>query len=118
MNRQELREAMQTPDDVGGCLISSAYIVEIAVRLGMPPLPDRTKWADLVHARTGHKPRWWQWLFHNYSTNKAASFLVWRWPKFPDIIKANDDCCQAHREETEHRTQKAHDFLQGLGGGG
>jgi len=112
--RQELREAMQTPDDAGGYLVSSWAMIELAVRLGMPRLPDRIKWDDLVHAKIGQVSRWWRWLFRNYSTNKIASFLVWRWPKFPDIVEAYDVCCRAHQEETERRKQKAYEFFQGL----
>ena len=103
---------MGMPDDIGGSLVPPEYIVSLAVRLGMPSLPDRMIWDARVRAKIRDRPRWWQWLFHNYSTNKIASFLIWRWPKFPRIVAAYDECCQAHQEETEARVQKAYEHLR------
>lgn len=112
VDRTELREATQEQGDGPGYLVPPEVIVQIAVRLGMPRLPDRTKWDAHVHAKIGHKPRWWQWLFHNYSTNKVASFLVWRWPKFPGVVKAYDECFLVHQAEGERRVQNAYEFLR------
>lgn len=113
MTARAIKTAMEVDDTLGGHLIPSEYVVEIAVRLGMPRLRDMLGWDPRVRAAIGGKPRWWQWLFHNYSTNKVASFLVWRWPKFPDIVNTYDDCARAHQEEKERRVQKAYEFLQG-----
>ena len=106
-----------TDDSLGGYAVPPEYTVETAVRLGMPRLRDMLGWDIRVRAAIRDKPWWWQWLFHNYSTNKIASFLVWRWPKFPDIANAYDDCARAHQEEKERRVQKAYEFLQAWGDG-
>ena len=111
--RVEIKAAMAMDDSLGGCLVPPEHTVEIAVRLGMPPLRDMLKWDIRVRAKIRDRSRWWQWLFHNYSTNKVAGFLVWRWPRFPDIVNIYNDCCGAHQEEKEHRTQKAYEFLRG-----
>jgi len=103
---------MAMDDGLGGWLVPSGVTVEIATRLGMPRLRDMLGWDIRVRAAIRDKPRWWQWLFHNYSTNKIASFLVWRWPKFPDVVNAYDDCARAHQEERERRGQKAYEFLK------
>ena len=115
MNRAELREAMQEQGDGPGYLVPPGVVVEIAVRLGMPPLPDRMRWDTRVRAAIGYKPRWWKWLFYKERTkglsSKIASFLVWRWPKFPGIVKAHDECFLAHQAEGERRVQKAYEYL-------
>lgn len=107
---------MQEQGNGPGYLVPSGVMVDLAVRFGMPPLPDRMIWDARVHAKIRDRPRWWQWLFHNYSTSKIASFLVWRWPKFPDVVKAYDDCFLAHQAEGERRVQKAYEFLRELRG--
>lgn len=106
------KAAMVMDDSPGGYLVPPEYTVEIAVRLGMAPLPEMRPWCDFVHAEIGNRPRWWKWLFHNYSTNKIASFLVWRWPKFPAVVAAYSEVCEAMHQQQEERVKQACEYLR------
>lgn len=103
--------ATDTDDAFGGFLIPPEYTVELAVRFGMPHLPKMLRWSDFVYAKIKGRPWWWKWLFDNYTVNKIASFLVWRWPKFPNVVTAYSEVCRAMHRQQEARTIRACEFF-------
>ena len=75
--------------DKGGFLVPPDFIIGIVEKAGLP-LPSMARYEE-KRCEADARSWCWRWLFHHYTTNALASFIVWRWPRVPSIVRAADE---------------------------